>query len=180
LCEKVFLFFIEQIVIIAHFLVVSLGGRIVLHALKWRNLQKINCQGRRMKGFVNVASDVPRKKVLQLAMCAALPDGKSLRQISEILVDLKNISVRLPISGGFLADLTKSARAYFCGRSGGILAVLESQQKAAFSFIFWLFLAIFFIRYAKYSQRRKIFGALLRYGQIRTKKTQKTTPRGKK
>jgi hypothetical protein len=59
-----------------------------------------------------------------------LPDIGFLRQIAEILADLKvvwrakNISCRLPISGGFLVDLTRSARAHFC------LADLEE---------FWLF-----------------------------------------
>jgi hypothetical protein len=44
-----------------------------------------------------------------------LPDGGFLRQIWKILADLKvvwraiNISGRLPISGGFLADLTNFA-----------------------------------------------------------------------
>jgi hypothetical protein len=50
----------------------------------------------------------------------ALPDGGFLRQISKILSDLKVvwlekiISGGLPISDGFLADLTNSEQALFC------------------------------------------------------------------
>jgi hypothetical protein len=51
---------------------------------------------------------------------AAFPDGGFLRQIWKILADLKvvwrakNISGGLPISGGFLADLTNLALVCFC------------------------------------------------------------------
>jgi hypothetical protein len=51
---------------------------------------------------------------------SALPDGGFQRQIWTILADLivvwraKNISGGLPISGGFLTDLTNSAQVYFC------------------------------------------------------------------
>jgi hypothetical protein len=50
----------------------------------------------------------------------ALLDGGFLRQIWKILADwkvvwrAKNISGGLPISGGFLADLTNFAWGYFC------------------------------------------------------------------
>jgi hypothetical protein len=49
-----------------------------------------------------------------------LPGSGFLHQISETLADLKvvwrvkSISDGLPISDGFLVDLTKSARALFC------------------------------------------------------------------
>jgi hypothetical protein len=49
-----------------------------------------------------------------------LPDGGFLRQIWTILADLKvvwrakNISGGFPIFGGFLADLSNSAKVYFC------------------------------------------------------------------
>jgi hypothetical protein len=58
-----------------------------------------------------------------------LPDGGFLRQICKILADLKvvwrakNISGGLPISGGFLADLTNFAWVCF---NLADLAVLES------------------------------------------------------
>jgi hypothetical protein len=58
----------------------------------------------------------------------ALTDGGFLRQISKILADLKvvwqakNISGGLSISGGFLADLTNSAQAFF---SGGFVCSLH-------------------------------------------------------
>jgi hypothetical protein len=51
---------------------------------------------------------------------SALPDGGFLCQILKILADLKvvwrekNISGRLSISGGFLADLTNYAQGFFC------------------------------------------------------------------
>jgi hypothetical protein len=62
-------------------------------------------------------------------LTTALPDGGFLRQICIILVDLKvvwqakNISGGLPISAGFLADLTNSAWFVFVWR---ILAVWKS------------------------------------------------------
>jgi hypothetical protein len=72
----------------------------------------------------------------------ALPDGGFLRQICKILADLKvvwqakNISGGLPISGGFLADLTNSAWFVFVLR---ILAVLKSvlaKKQTCFSIFF--------------------------------------------
>jgi hypothetical protein len=75
----------------------------------------------------------------------ALPDGGFLRQIWTILADLKvvwraqNISGGLPISGGFLADLTNSVEVYFC------LADLAE---------FWRFLSV-------YLQKATLFKLLL-------------------
>jgi hypothetical protein len=74
---------------------------------------------------------------------SALPDGGFLRQICKILADLKvvwrakNISGGLPISGGFLADLTNSAWFVFVWR---ILAVLKSLLAKKITF-FSLFVA---------------------------------------
>jgi hypothetical protein len=76
------------------------------------------------------------------------PDGGFLRQICKILADLKvvwrarNISGGLPISGGFLADLTNFVWVYFCladladlGDSGGFGAFISKKPLA--SFCFW-------------------------------------------
>jgi hypothetical protein len=73
-----------------------------------------------------------------------LPDGGFLRQICKILVDLKvvwrakHISGRLPISGGFLADLTNFVWVYFCladlADSGGFGAFISKKQLASHFF----------------------------------------------
>jgi hypothetical protein len=64
-----------------------------------------------------------------------LPDGGFLRQICKILADLKvvwqakNISGRLPISSGFLADLTNSARfVFFLAESGGFEVSISKKK----------------------------------------------------
>jgi hypothetical protein len=68
-------------------------------------------------------------------MRSALPDGGFLRQICKILADLKviwrakNISGGLPISGGFLADLTHFVWVCFClADSGGFGAFISKKQ----------------------------------------------------
>jgi hypothetical protein len=64
----------------------------------------------------------------------ALPDGGFLRQIWKILADLKvvwqakNISRGLPISGGFLADLTNFAWVCFCLADSGGFGVSVSKK----------------------------------------------------
>jgi hypothetical protein len=70
-----------------------------------------------------------------------LPDGGFLRQICRILANLKvvwrakNIYGRLPISGGFLADLTNFVWVYFCladlADSGGFGAFISKKQLAS-------------------------------------------------
>jgi hypothetical protein len=77
----------------------------------------------------------------QPSACAALPDGGFLCQICKILADLKvtwrakNISVGLPISGGFLADLTNFVCVCFCladlADSGGFGAFISKKQLAS-------------------------------------------------
>jgi hypothetical protein len=71
-----------------------------------------------------------------------LPDGSFLRQICKILADLKvvwrakNISSGLPISGGFLADLTNFVWVYFClADSGGFVAFISKKQLASHFFL---------------------------------------------
>jgi hypothetical protein len=65
----------------------------------------------------------------------ALPDGGFHRQICKIMADLKvvwrvkNISGGLPISGGFLADLTNFARFWFCLADSGGFAVYISKKQ---------------------------------------------------
>jgi cystathionine beta-lyase family protein involved in aluminum resistance len=72
-----------------------------------------------------------------------LPDGGFLRQIWTILADLKvvwrakNISGGLPISGGFLADLTNFVWLCFCLVDSGGFGVSISKKQLFFS----LFLA---------------------------------------
>jgi hypothetical protein len=76
---------------------------------------------------------------------SALPDGGFLRQICKILADLKviwrakNISGGLPISGGFLADLTNFEWICFCladlADSGGFGAFI-SKKTTCFSLFF--------------------------------------------
>jgi hypothetical protein len=73
-----------------------------------------------------------------------LPDGGFLRQICKILADLKviwrakNISGGLPISGGFLADLTNFVWVCFCladlADSGGFGAFISKKQLASHFF----------------------------------------------
>jgi hypothetical protein len=75
-----------------------------------------------------------------------LPDGGFLRQICKILVDLKvvwrakNISGGLPISGGFLVDLTNFVWVYFCladlADSGGFGACISKKQLASHFFLY--------------------------------------------
>jgi hypothetical protein len=66
-----------------------------------------------------------------------LPDGGFLCQISKILADLKvicrakNISRGLPITSGFLADLTNYAQALFVWRiwwnsSGFVVSIFKN------------------------------------------------------
>jgi hypothetical protein len=68
-----------------------------------------------------------------------LPDGVFLRQIWTILADLKvvwrakNISGRLPISGGFLADLTNFVWFWFCLADSGGFRVSISKNQPFFS-----------------------------------------------
>jgi hypothetical protein len=72
-----------------------------------------------------------------------LPDGGFLRQIWTILADLKvvwqakSISGGLPISGGFLADLTNFVCLCFCLVDSGGFGVSISKKQLFFS----LFLA---------------------------------------
>jgi hypothetical protein len=68
-----------------------------------------------------------------------LPDGGFLRQIwlayLKVVWQAKNISGGLPISGGFLADLTNFAWVCFVWR---ILAVLESLLAKNSHFFFYV------------------------------------------
>jgi hypothetical protein len=73
---------------------------------------------------------------------AALPDGGFLRQICKILADLrvvwwvKNISFGLPISGGFLADLTNFEWFCFCfADSGGFGVYISKKQLVSHFFL---------------------------------------------
>jgi hypothetical protein len=75
-----------------------------------------------------------RSSLLSSIVQAALPDGGFLRQICKILADLKvvwrakNISGGLPISGGFLADLTNFAWFCFCLVDSGGFGVYISKK----------------------------------------------------
>jgi hypothetical protein len=67
---------------------------------------------------------------------SALPDGSFLLQIWTTLADLKvvwqakNISGGFLISGGFMADLTNSAKGVFLsGRSGGFRVSINKNKK---------------------------------------------------
>jgi hypothetical protein len=68
-----------------------------------------------------------------------LPDGGFLHQICKILADLKviwrekNISGGLPISGGFLADLTNFAWFWFCLADSGGFGVYISKETTCLS-----------------------------------------------
>jgi hypothetical protein len=76
---------------------------------------------------------------------AALPDGGFLRQICKILADLKvvwqakTISCKLPISGGFLTDLTNFAWVSFCladlADSGGYGVSISKKHFVYHSFL---------------------------------------------
>jgi hypothetical protein len=78
-------------------------------------------------------------------VATALPDGGFLRQICKIMADLKviwrakNISGGLPISGGFLADLTNFVWVCFClgdlADSGGFGAFISKKQLASHFFL---------------------------------------------
>jgi hypothetical protein len=79
-----------------------------------------------------------RKERFCAARKTALPDGGFLRQIWKILADLKvvwqakNISGRLPISGGFLVDLTNFAWVCFCLADSGGFGVSVSKKNNFF------------------------------------------------
>jgi hypothetical protein len=75
-----------------------------------------------------------RKERFCAARKTALPDGGFLRQSWKILADLKvvwqakNISGGLPISGGFLVDLTNFAWVCFCLADSGGFGVSVSSD----------------------------------------------------